>query len=281
MDAASPFRHGKAPYVQFKNIKMRRNFWSGGEPVQLASIQTQINKRKAQIDFIADLMGNPVWVADVGSGIKRGQITNRPGIIIWKRDGSDVHMENAPSIPDYLFKTIYDLKDEAEFITGVKNILVGDKPGSVSAGSAIQELLERALVRVREKVKYMEASLQDVGKICMSLIRQYWTEERQFILTGAGLNGEQTVEFTGSYLLEDPDIMMIAGSSMPISKSSKFEQGIIMVDKGLFDREEFFKYIEYPNADVVIQRLMQVEQQAQQAQEQMQQQDMQLRTAVS
>lgn len=309
MDAPSPFKHGRAPYVHFHNIRLNRMFWSLGDPVQVASLQTQLNKRLAQLDFIADLNGNPVWICDAGSGVKKGQITNQPGLIIWKRDGSDVHREAPPPIPEYLFRTIDDIKLSADFVSGTMGVVRGEKPGSVTAGSAISELIERALVRIKEKVKYMESSLILVGRMTMSLIRQYWEEPRKFTISGQGhtlmpgmtnpqqgmqgmlgmqggiqgMLGSQIqqpyIEFSGLSLTADPDIKIVAGSTMPISKANKFEQGILMYQQGIIDRKEFLSYVEYPSADAVDERMAQKEEEQMQMAQQQAQQEQQLKLA--
>ena len=284
-DGASTFKHGRAPLTHFHNIKMKRHFWSYGDPYQLTAIQTQLNKRKAQVDFMADQMGNSIWVVDADSGVKRGQITNRPGLVIYKRPGTDVHREDAPSIPEYMFRTADELKLEADFVSGMMGVVRGEKPGSVTAGTAIAELIERALVRVKEKVKYMEKAIVDMGRLNMSYIRQFWKEPRQFAITGMSLTQAQQqgqpqmIEFSGSSLAFDPNIKMVAGSTMTSSKATKFEQGTVMLKLGVIDREEFHKYIEYPNAEAVLARLEKQEQMQQQMQQQSENREFQLKMA--
>jgi len=266
-DFVCPYEHGKPPYVHFKNVKMKRSFWSYEDPYQLIAIQTQLNKRKAQIDFIADQTGNSVWVVDVDSGVKRSQITNQPGLIVYKRTGSEVNRLSPPPIPEYLFRNIDDLKFEANFVSGLHSVVTGDKPGSITAGSAIAELIERALVRVKEKTKYMEASIVDLGRLAMSYMRQFWIEPRQFPVFSSMSGGvNKVVEFSGKSLSFDPKIRVIAGSTMTTSKTSKFEQGVVMLRLGIIDRQEFLEYIEYPNAEDVLVRLQQQEEQMQQMQ---------------
>jgi len=267
---------GRAPLVQFRNTKIRRNFWSWGEPYQLEDIQKQLNKRKAQVDFLADLTGNAVWIVDADSGVKRHNLTNQPGLVIYKRPGSEVRRESPPPAPEYLFRSINDLKEEADSISGIAGIMYGEKPGSVSAANAIDALIERALVRVKLKVKYMEDTLIEAGAIVMKLIRQFWEEPRQFVITGKTLfDNPEVVEFSGLQLKTDPDIKIVAGSSMPTSKTTKFEQAVIMLRLNVIDREEFLKYIEYPNAEAIVQRMNEKEQQQQEMMIQQQQQQVQ------
>lgn len=272
LDVAYPYKHGKPPFIHFYNTRVRRSFWSNGEPFHLKAIQTQLNKRKAQIDFIADLSGNSIWIADIESGVRKNQLTNRPGMIVWKRAAGDVRREPPPPIPEYFFRTIDDLKSEGEVMSGLMGVLMGEKPGSVTAGTAISELIERASIRVREKVKYMENSLVRLGKITMSLIRQYWDEPKQFMVFGqTGTLGEpETIEFSGRSLRSDPNIKIVSGSTMPVSKTNKFEQAIVMFREQLIDREAFFEYTEFPGAEEVLARLGQRDQQQQQAEQEAQ-----------
>lgn len=280
-DKGCPFKYAKPNYVHFGNVKMRRSFWSLGDPWVMISIQQQLNKRKAQIDFMADQTGNTIWIVDSDSGVEQNHITNQPGLVIWKRGGTEVRREPAPQIPDYLFTTIDDLKLEADFVSGTLSIVRGEKPGSVTAATALDALIERALVRVKEKVKYMEGSLVTLGRMIMSFVRQYWDEPKQFVIIGKGLNPEtpQQIEFSGASLSEDPDIKIISGSSMAVSKSGKFEQDTVLFQLGIIDDQEFLENIEYPNYEVVLGRVAQKKQEQAQQTQQAQQQDMQLKMA--
>ena len=104
---------------------------------------------------MADQTGNSIWVLDADSGVKRHQLTNQPGLVIYKRPGTDVRREPGPPIPQYMFENISVLEKEAEFVSGVQGVVTGNKPGSVTAGTAIAELIERAMVRIKEKLKYL------------------------------------------------------------------------------------------------------------------------------
>lgn len=282
-DMPSPYEHGRAPYVHFHNVKVKRSFWSYGDPYQLIAIQQQLNKRKAQIDFMADQTGNSIWVVDADAGVRRHQLTNQPGLVVYKRPGTDVHREPGPPIPQYMFENLKALEKEAEFVSGVQGVITGEKPGSVTAGTAIAELIERAMVRIKEKVKYMESSIVDLGRMSMSYMRQYWEDTKEFQIIGSTLQNAQgesrTVEFSGKSLSMDPDIKVVAGSTMPTSKTTKFEQAVIMLNSQVIDRQEFLEYIEYPNAEAVLQRLNQQEKEMQQMQQQSDDKEYQLKMA--
>lgn len=64
-------------------------------------------------------------------------------------------------------------------------IMQGQSPGGVKAWGAIRDLGERADTRNRGKVEILEDFLVDFGQLIISRIAQFYTEERQWRITGS------------------------------------------------------------------------------------------------
>jgi hypothetical protein len=286
-DKANPYNDGKFPFLLLKCYDVPFQFWGKGEIEQLLSPQTYINDLMNQIIDNAKLTANMPWIIDKNSGIGKGQLTNRPGLIVRKNPGTTVERKQPPQMPVYVQETIEVLKRDIEIISGVHDVTQGRKPGSVSAAAAIIALQEAAQARIRLKVKVMEQSLSDLGLMWYNRIKQYWITTRW--IRAFGENNETTfIEVNPDKLQEDFDFVIEAGSTMPTNKNAMLDLMIRLAqtpaEDGLpmVDRETVLSYTNVPDRKKLVTRFAELtgmqQQQAQAQQEQammMQQQEMQ------
>lgn len=266
-DKPNPYDDGKFPFKILKCYDIPFEFWGRGEVEQLLSPQTYINDLMNQIIDNAKLTANMPWVIDKNAGIGKGQLTNRPGLIIRKNPGSEVKRLQPLPMPNYVAEMVDTLKRDVEIISGIHDVTQGRKPGSVSAASAIIALQEAAQARIRLKVKLMEQTLGEIGQMWYNRIKQFWIVNRYVRFENEDGNIEAK-EITPKDLEADVDFIIVAGSTMPTNKSAmldfmirlaqtKAEDGLPMVD-----RESVLQYTNLPDKKKIIQRFMQLTQQA-------------------
>jgi hypothetical protein len=280
-DRANPYKQDEYPFpfVIMKNYDVPFEFWGKGEIEMLLSPQTYINELTNQIIDNAKLTANMIWVIDKNSGIGKGQLTNRPGLIIRKNPGTSVERQVPPPMPNYVREMIETLKNDIEIISGVHDVTQGRNPGSITAAAAIVALQEAAQARIRIKVKLMEHALMELGYVWYNRIRQYWLTSRS-VRTYDSKNNIELVDITPDDLTEEVDFVIEAGSTMPTNKNAMLDLMIRLSQTQaqdgmpMIDRETVLAYTNVPDKDKVITRfndLTQQRQQAEQAQIQQQQ----------
>jgi hypothetical protein len=281
-DKESPYEDGKFPFHLLKCYDVPFEFWGKGEIEQLLSPQTYINDLMNQIIDNARLTANMPWILDKNSGIGKGQLTNRPGLIIRKNPGTEVKREQPPAMPNYVKDMVETLKQDVEIISGVHDITQGRKPGSVSAASAIVALQEAAQARIRLKVKLMELTLSEIGAMWYNRMRQFWVTNRWIRLYDqTELQDPQFVEVTPEDLQVDVDILILGGSTMPSNKNAMLDLMVRLAQTPaedslpMIDRETVLQYTNIPDKKKIVQRFTQRAQANQQAQMQAQQAAMQ------
>jgi hypothetical protein len=268
-DGENPYDDGKFPFTILKCYDVPFEFWGKGEIEQLLSPQTYINDLMNQIIDNAKLTANMPWVIDKNSGIGKGQLTNRPGLIIRKNPGSEVKRLQPLPMPSYVAEMVETLKRDIEVISGIHDVTQGRKPGSISAASAIIALQEAAQARIRLKVKLMEQTLGEMGKTWYNRIKQFWIVNRYIRFE----NEEGQIEskpVAPKDLEADVDFVIVAGSTMPTNKSAMLDLMIRLAqtqaEDGLpmVDRETVLQYTNVPDKKKIIQRFMQLTGQMQQ-----------------
>ena len=177
-DKKNPYNTGRFPFFLFKDIDVPFQFWGEGECRWLLSPQEQANDLYNQIIDNAKSTANMQWIIDKNDGIAKGELTNRPGLIIRKNPGTDVHRESPPAMPMYVQQMIDTLKSDIEVISGIHDVTRGQTPSGVQSAAAIVALQEAAQTRIRLKEQLHENALGVLGTEWVERIRQFWKFNR-------------------------------------------------------------------------------------------------------
>lgn len=177
-DKPNPYRSGRFPFFLFKDIDVPFQFWGEGECKWLLSPQQQANDLYNQIIDNAKSTANMQWIIDKNAGIAKGELTNRPGLIIRKNPGTDVHRESPPAMPMYVQQMIDTLKSDIEVISGIHDVTRGQTPSGVQSAAAIVALQEAAQTRIRLKEQLHENALGVLGTEWVKRIKQFWKFNR-------------------------------------------------------------------------------------------------------
>lgn len=297
-DKKNPYKTGRFPFFLFKDIDVPFQFWGEGEVKWLLSPQNQANDLYNQIIDNAKSTANMQWIIDKNAGIAKGELTNRPGLIVRKNPGSEVRRESPPSMPMYVQQMIDTLKSDIEVISGIHDVTRGQTPSGVQSAAAIVALQEAAQTRIRLKEQLHENALGVLGTEWVERIRQFWKFNRlvpkkvdaSSKLETAQLKGvEMQMNLTDDEELNhyelidiDPDvqlkhtyrIMVIGTSALQHSKASMLDQLTRLAQTPaedgmpLIPREAILDYLPGINKRMVLQYFQKLKQEALQQQQQ-------------
>lgn len=284
------------PFVHFVDYPVGWTIWASGEIQHVESLQYEINRRRGMALDIMRHCAMPMLVVDPASGVDHETIKARPNLVIPAEGGPAAVGVLAPQMDLGGIFQIND-RDKEDFngILGNVDIIQGKTPPRVEAGVALEILAESANTRLRAKVRYMEAALQRLGQIIIKMVQKYYTGPRIFRIVGNEFSSggvpqqaqffatnqpvgmepdpagqmQPTFDETSNFIPPDAefDVKIGAGSTLPISKTARFQQAITLFDRGAIDQEELLKSAAWPKWEEVLQRM-----QFQQMQMMMQQQ---------
>lgn len=293
-DKKNPYKDGRFPFVLMKNYDLPFEFWGVGEVEQILSPQIYINELTNQIVDNAKTTANMQWIIDKNSGISKGKLTNRPGLVIRKNPGSEVRRDAPQPMPVYVRETIDTFKADIQDISGVLDSLKGEKQTGVVAASAILALQEASQSRIRLKIKIMESNLGELASMVYSRMQQFWKLDRWVRITD--VEGNPDFRQIGEEVLKnDYDLKVMAGSTMPVNKNAMMDLMIRLAQTNaedglpMVDRKAILEYLPVSDKKGIADRFAQLqakreeqeqaqlqqEQAVQQQQLQMQQQGMQ------
>lgn len=290
-DGENPYNDGQFPFEVMTCYPQHGSFWGIGEVEMLISPQEHANRIMNAIIENAELNGNPWTVLDKNCGIEQNSLSNAPGLVLRKNPGSKVERVAPPPIPGYVGDTVAVLKKDMEQISGVYDVVRGEKPGSITAASAIQALNEQAQGRVKLKVQNLEHFIGMFGAMWLRRIQQFWVTKRVVRVVGQPMTDDvltnQVIQMdngSSMHFLDiskddidgDYDIEVFAGSTMQTNKSAiaqtiiqlaqtMGEDGLPMLDRKTV-LENVISTVGQINVSEVIQHFDNIKQQ--QAQEQ-------------
>lgn len=297
-DGENPYKDGKFPFIASRCYDLPNQFWGLSEVEPLISIQKEICEIYDDIIENAHLCGNPIWILDNNSGVEKNSLTNRKGLVVRKRAGTEVKRDAPPPIPAYIQNILSDLKYDIQVVSGVFDATRGERPVSVTSGVAIQALQDSSQGRIRLRTQKLEKMLSELGSMWLHRIQQFWSLPRTIRIMGniyepnsfpLILDGQEVLfkEVTNDMVDGDFDIRIATGSTMATNRSARMEQILRLAQTPAEDgmpmipRKTVLEYTELDNVEDIIkefeqEKIRQAEQQQQQAMMEQQAQQEQL-----
>lgn len=208
------------PYVMFSGIPVPGRFWPTSIVEQLRSPQAEFNKTRSQIRENAARIGNPSLLIPRSANVS---VQGLPGEQIIYDDMVSAQGPTylqPPEMPAYVREEGPQIEGSMQEISGQHEITKGQVPPGVTAAAAINMLMEADDTRLGPDIYDMERALAEAGKLILSLVGRFYTDQRTLKILGD--EGDWDIfEFKNDMIEREPDVQVQAGSSMPRMKSAK------------------------------------------------------------
>ena len=284
-------------FERFVNYRLSREFFGMSEVDQLKGPQLTFNKI---LNFALDcfeLMGNPIWLSPVEAKVNTRKLASIPGMIVEYANGTPPQRDEGAQINPQLFQMLQSLREWFDGIAGDQEVSRGINPTGVTANAAIENLLEAAQRRVKQKMRNLDSAMSQHGRHWLSLCFQYYTTPEIYRLTNkegvskyfkfhvehretgeVGPDGwpkkkkfaiirDFVPDVAGNYVPAESDkqyeirgefdVRVSTISSLPFNKAETETRVLNLYDRGIIDEEEVLSRLEYPNRDQVLLRVRQ------------------------
>lgn len=180
VEDVKPSRYPFAVYVD----EQEDNQFHGTSTVQdFLELQRVINKTSQTYSIIATMHQNPQKVVSRTSGINAQEVAltgTVPGKVWTSNDDvtKSIQYIQPPEIPRGLFDVENAMKQDIREMTGVNDAYTGQSVGSLTTSTGVRSLIDRASIRDKDKMKQIDAFVEDLSDIIINMILHKWQDER-------------------------------------------------------------------------------------------------------
>jgi hypothetical protein len=257
-----PYNHGEYPFQKIDHIPVPGRFYALSSVEGVIPLQKEYNKTRSQIVEAKNRMSKPQLLAPKGSVDPR-KITSEPGLVIEYTPGLGKPEPLAlQGLPGYVIQEQDRILRDIDDLSGQYEITKGRTPPGVEAASAIAYLQEENDSRLHHTVSSIEEAVAEVGHQALSLVGQYWAEER--LIKVVSRNGAyEAKKFKAADLKGNYDFRIEAGSMAPRSRAARQAFVTGLMDKGHIPISLGLRYLQMSETNRMWQDLQLDQRQAQ------------------
>jgi hypothetical protein len=261
VDEKNPAWHGEYPY-EILDWGLELDHPYGASEVQkLRRAQETLNKIASQIIKNTILTNNIKVVGDSNAldAEQWDRLTNRPALILRKRQGTTIDFQAPPALPGYLFQLIQFLIKAIEMVSGLGEVTRGTASPAQS-GIAIESLAVASQTLIRYQARRLEAFLIRLWSKAIPLVFQHYSSKRVLRLVGPGNKIEtylwdRAALFSGLVtpddLFTDFVLHIAPNSSLAVAKVQKATLAMQLHRAGLLPGVAVLRAADWPDAESV------------------------------
>lgn len=265
------------PVVPLNN-RHNRNPYPLSDVRFVRGIQQHINKTQSKILAHAASATNVKVLVPRGSIVNREEFMaefNRPGMGVAEYDPEfgAPHVVAPIPLPSELFHNQDRAISIIEAILGIYALQEGDPSGSPETYRGLLALDEFGQRRIRRKVKDIESTLVQLGRVLVDLVQDTYTEPKVIRLAEPGGVGHEVAlnqdiydsfgEFIGrinDVSVGRYDVQVVSGSTLPSNRWARLQEYKELLQLGVVDQVEVLKKTDVPDHGAVLERIGQIQQ---------------------
>lgn len=258
---------GMYPLAPFYCYKIDGQPYSTGEIKNILDPQKVLNELFYEEYKGLRLVTNSGWIKDDTSNVDDTTLTNDPGIVVTKKQGTECNRLPPGEVSPQLSMMEGRMGQSMEHISGMTESTQGERPVGVTAASAIAKLQDQAIGRIRLKSRsYEEYTMIRLGKLVASRIIKYWSKPR--MLRAYDDSGRiKSVQFDPARLDQMEYVVRVSpGSTVGLSKEAILASAEKLLAEQVIDPEIFMMITDLPYKSLILGKLQEKDQLRQQAQ---------------
>ena len=237
-DKPYPYNHGKPPYVKFESNVVPNEFWSMGDIEQIIPLQDTLNHRMQQLEDIANKTANLGWTVHPKAGKKAIDNLTKHGMkpgLIKIMPPEMIKADEVIQAPQYLFEEVKQLVILIERVSGISDVMQGRGDVRQRTARGIERLFEAGSARIGLSTKLFEDSFKEAAYQMGSLVRQYYTEDREINITGGAEVLQESFVITADDLKEEMEVSIDSAAALPKDKQSRAELVFTLLKNHIFE----------------------------------------------
>jgi hypothetical protein len=229
--------------------------WGQGLVEPLLDLQRVYNASREMVMNNVALMSNPKWLVPRGAGLASNALTSKAGEKVFHEPGFEPKQVPAAPLPQYVFDNISRTSSDMLDTSGIYSATLGNKPGGALSGVAIDKLVANDLSSLQVSQNCIEEAFADVAKSVLVLTKAY-LDKPTMIRQLDGLGSAVYYEIAQADLVEDPDVLIEAGTLFQDSIESRERRVLSMYEAQLIDKDTAMRELSFRTGNAYLLKQM-------------------------
>ncbi len=238
------------PITMGRDYEQAFRMFCPGEIDHVISKTKAITRRLNLLNQALEYQANPPILADKNAGTDFDKGAILAGDVLRRTPGSRVEWMDARGPGEQQFLMLQGQRNDIDVISGVHDVLQGQRPPGIEAGVAIQSLQQQGKTRIRGK---------EAGQFA------HYSLLLKKLMVCAGMKLNRRIQFRatdGELLTMDPEVLMseyqvqfAPGSGLMSSRNDQKSEARDLYSMGVIDEQEVLEVYDWKNRGVVMQRI--------------------------
>jgi len=273
-DGPNPFWDGRIPVDWFDWMVDPEHIWGHSESARLRKMQLAFNQL---IDGLIEnqLLTNIISIVGDADSLPPEmwkKLQNIKSSLLLQKKNRNSTLNVTPPAPfgQDKIQIARSIFTYAQLLTGVTDVTLGDAPGSLQSGLAIEGLQEGANLMTRARASRLEDLMNRVGQKLISRVFQFVTSDRVFTMVGptaeavayAMARSELFINDKGQPMTQADQrdalrfmrFSVIPGSSAPGSRLARARMMAELVKLGAASRRDVLQAADFQDPDDMLKR---------------------------
>ena len=233
---------GKYPFHVLRYTPITGSFWGKALLTALIPIQRRHNRAASIIVEVQNLLSQ-IAVA-VPRGAQTRSLMGGRGMMIESPPGATQPVTNitAPPVGDFPFRELEQTTKAVRNIASQHEVTQGFTPPNVRSGTAISMLKEMDDSPSSIPLRYIERSVQGIGRNMLEIVKLHWDEPRLVRVIGQDGEIERRSFVSGDQI--GGQYAVLEGSAWPYTKAERQAEVLQLHERGLIDPDEALKRLD-------------------------------------
>jgi hypothetical protein len=210
--------------VHLSDVEIPGRYHAMATLESIVGLNREYNEINGAIKEHHNLMAKGKWLAEKGSGVRPGMITNAPAEVLPINTGfiDRVKQADIKPLPAAVYHERERVLGDWELVSGIHRASMGQAPKGVTAGVAILQLQEADDTDMGPFLAMLEEGVAELAGAILRIVQERYEDER--LINVAGPNRRYLARsFRGSDLSGMHAVVPVAESSFPWSKTARQE----------------------------------------------------------
>lgn len=250
------YLYERFPFTLTQSTKDPVSPWGFSSIEQLEQLNFEIDKCLSQLNLLKDKAVRSPIINPKNCQVPNSAFTNAPAKVVQPKDHVSAagirHLEPPPRNQD-IEQVMQIYRELFDRISGMFDMTDPNLAKGRMAYKTMASILESMHTMVRGKIRGYGKMIRERGRMFLSHVMNWYTEERMIFTRNKGTIIPDTVY--GREMIIPCHFQVVSGSTMPHSRMQQREEAIELFNAKGIDNRELLDRLEWPNRAEVIKRM--------------------------